>query len=76
MALDIKSGSALGCSYYTYEAAELYVLEDVAMAEEDAVDALILQIQPNTIIVPTRAPGWLLKALDRWRTSKGPEQTV
>ncbi|KAK3362851.1 muts domain V-domain-containing protein [Lasiosphaeria hispida] len=65
MGIDMGKGGRIGCAYYVAMDEVLYVEEDVAMGGIEAVDTLLLGVQPTTVLVPNRAPIELVELLER-----------
>ncbi|GAB1311213.1 hypothetical protein MFIFM68171_01423 [Madurella fahalii] len=65
MALDMDKDGKVGCAYYSAIDETLFLEEDVAMGGIEAVDTLLLHVQPTSIIIPKRAPGNLVEFLER-----------
>ncbi|KAI5920830.1 muts domain V-domain-containing protein [Camillea tinctor] len=64
MAIDIRDGN-LGCAYYTVLDETLFLLEDVAMAEIDLVETILLHARPTTVLISARASEGLADCLAR-----------
>lgn len=65
MAIDIDKDEKVGCAYYSAIDETLFLEEDIAMGGVEAVDTLLLHVQPTSIIMPNRAPGNLVEFLER-----------
>lgn len=65
MAIDVDKDGKVGCAYYIAMDETLVLEEDVSMGGIEAVDTLLLHIQPTSIIIPNRAPGDLIEFLER-----------
>lgn len=65
MALDVDKDGKVGCAYYVAIDEALVLEEDVSMGGIEAVDTLLLHVQPTSIIIPNRAPGDLVEFLER-----------
>ncbi|KAI0599362.1 muts domain V-domain-containing protein [Biscogniauxia sp. FL1348] len=64
MAIDMRDGN-LGCAYYTALDEALFLLEDVAMAEIDLVETILLHARPTTVLISARASESLADCLAR-----------
>jgi DNA mismatch repair protein MSH5 len=53
MAVD-QRGSKIGCCYYTYATETLSFMEDISLPSSDCIDALKFQINPKTLLLPSR----------------------
>jgi DNA mismatch repair protein MSH5 len=65
MAIDVDKDGKVGCAYYIAMDETLVLEEDVSMGGIEAVDTLLLHVQPTSIIIPNRAPGDLVEFLER-----------
>jgi DNA mismatch repair protein MSH5 len=65
MAIDVDKDGKVGCAYYVAMDETLVLEEDIPMGGIEAVDTLLLHVQPTSIIVPNRAPGDLVDFLER-----------
>ncbi len=65
MALDVDKEGKVGCAYYVAMDEALVLEEEIPMGGIEAVDTLLLTIQPTSIIIPNRAPGDLIEFLER-----------
>ncbi|KAK0730594.1 muts domain V-domain-containing protein [Lasiosphaeris hirsuta] len=65
MGIDMGKDGRVGCAYYVAIDQVLCVEEDVAMGGIEAVDTLLLGLQPTTVLVPNRAPIELVELLER-----------
>lgn len=65
MAIDVDKDGKVGCAYYFAMDEALVLEEDISMGGIEAVDTLLLHVQPTSIIVPNRAPGDLIEFLER-----------
>lgn len=65
MAIDVDKDEKVGCAYYIAMDEILVLEEDISMGGVEAVDTLLLQVQPTSIIIPNRAPGDLIELLER-----------
>lgn len=55
-AMDMKENSALGCAFYSLSTCTLSVGQDIELADADAMEQMLLHIQPTVIIISSRAP--------------------
>ncbi|KAJ5166787.1 DNA mismatch repair protein MutS core [Penicillium canariense] len=53
-AIDMKDYGTVGCAYYSTEEEKMYLLGDSRSGGMEMVDALILQIKPTVILIPSR----------------------
>jgi DNA mismatch repair protein MSH5 len=65
MAIDMDKDGKVGCAYYSVIDEVLVLEEDIAMGGIDAVDTLLLQVQPTSVMIPNRAPNDLVEFLER-----------
>ena len=65
MAFDVDKDGNVGCAYYIAMDESLVLEEDIPMGGLEAVDTLLLQVQPTSVIIPNRAPGELIELLER-----------
>jgi DNA mismatch repair protein MSH5 len=65
MTLDVDKDAKVGCAYYVAMDETLVLEEDIPMGGVEAVDTLLLHVQPTSIIVPNRTPGDLVEFLER-----------
>lgn len=65
MAIDVDKDGKVGCAYYVALDEALVLEEDISMGGVEAVETLLLHIQPTSIIIPNRAPGDLIEFLER-----------
>ncbi|KAK4239460.1 muts domain V-domain-containing protein [Achaetomium macrosporum] len=65
MAIDVDKDAKIGCAYYVAMDEELVLEEEVSMGGIEAVDTLLLHVQPTSIIIPNRSPGELIDFLER-----------
>ena len=65
MAIDVDKEGKVGCAYYVAMDEALVLEEDIPMGGIEAVDTLLLHVQPTSIIIPNRAPGDLIEFLER-----------
>jgi DNA mismatch repair protein MSH5 len=65
MAIDVDKEGKVGCAYYVAMDEALVLEEDIPMGGIEAVDTLLLRVQPTSIIIPNRAPGDLIEFLER-----------
>ncbi|KAL2020184.1 hypothetical protein VTK56DRAFT_8708 [Thermocarpiscus australiensis] len=65
MAIDVDKDGKVGCAYYIAMDETLVLEEDVCMGGIEAVDTLLLHVQPTSVIIPNRAPGDLIELLER-----------
>ncbi|SPQ18976.1 a22c99f1-1a2f-4758-a9a1-07ceedd3614c [Thermothielavioides terrestris] len=65
MALDVDKDGRVGCAYYVALDEELVLEEEIPMGGIEAVDTLLLLVQPTSVIIPNRAPGDLIEFLER-----------
>ena len=75
MAIDIDKDGRVGCAYYIAMDEALYIEEDVALGGTEAVDTLLLRVQPTTVIIPNRAPGPLAELLEKDARGLNDEQS-
>jgi DNA mismatch repair protein MSH5 len=65
MAIDVDKEGKVGCAYYVAMDEALVLEEEIPMGGVEAVDTLLLNVQPTSIIIPNRAPGDLIEFLER-----------
>ncbi|KAK3383895.1 muts domain V-domain-containing protein [Lasiosphaeria ovina] len=65
MGIDMDKDGRVGCSYYIAIDGALFVEEDIFMGGIEAVETILLRVQPTTILVPARALGVLVEFLER-----------
>ncbi|KAK3299100.1 muts domain V-domain-containing protein [Chaetomium fimeti] len=65
MAIDVDKDDKVGCAYYIAMDETLVLEEDIPMGGIEAVDTLLLHVQPTSVIIPNRAPGDLIELLER-----------
>jgi DNA mismatch repair protein MSH5 len=65
MAIDVDKEGKVGCAYYIAMDEALVLEEDIPMGGIEAVDTLLLHVQPTSIIIPNRAPGDVIEFLER-----------
>lgn len=65
MAIDMDKDGRVGCAYYVGIDEALHIEEDWVMGGVEAVDTLLLRIQPTTVLVPNRATCTLVEVLER-----------
>ncbi|KAL2269874.1 hypothetical protein VTJ83DRAFT_2058 [Remersonia thermophila] len=65
MAVDMQRDGKVGCAYYTAMDESLVLEEDISMGGIEAIDTILVRIQPTSIIVPNRAPIELVEFLER-----------
>ncbi|KAK4158209.1 muts domain V-domain-containing protein [Chaetomidium leptoderma] len=65
MAIDVDKDGKVGCAYYVAMDETLVLEEDISMGGIEAVDTLLLHVQPTSVIIPNRAPGDLIEFLER-----------
>ncbi|KAK4128317.1 hypothetical protein N657DRAFT_652032 [Parathielavia appendiculata] len=65
MTVDVDRDGKVGCAYYIAMEETLVLEEDIPMGDIEAVDTLMLHVQPTTVIIPNRAPGALVEFLER-----------
>ncbi|KAK4449400.1 muts domain V-domain-containing protein [Podospora aff. communis PSN243] len=65
MGIDVNKDGNVGCAYYIAIDETLHIEEDIALGGLEAVETLLLRIQPTTVIVPNRAPGALVELLEK-----------
>ncbi|KAL2137071.1 hypothetical protein VTI74DRAFT_9677 [Chaetomium olivicolor] len=65
MAIDVDKDGKVGCAYYIGLDEALVLEEDISMGGIEAVDTLLLHVQPTFIIIPNKAPGDLIEFLER-----------
>jgi hypothetical protein len=65
MAIDMKRDGKIGAAYYNAMDETLVLEEDIPMGGIEAVETLLLRVQPTSIIIPNRAPTELVEFLER-----------
>lgn len=65
MAVDVDKDGKVGCAYYVAMDEELILEEDICMGGIEAVDTLLLHVQPTSVFIPNRVPGDVIEFLER-----------
>lgn len=65
MAIDVDKEGKVGCAYYIAMDEALVLEEDIPIGGTEAVNTLLLYVQPTSVILPNRAPGDLVEFLER-----------
>lgn len=65
MALDVDKDGKVGCAYYITMEEVLVLEEEIPTGGLEAVETLLLHVQPTSILIPNKTQGNLLEFLER-----------
>ena len=65
MAIEMKDNGTVGCAYYVALDEAVFIQEDIAQADIEFVETLLLNVQPTTLFVSHRSPPRLVEYLER-----------
>lgn len=65
MAIDMKQNGIMSCAYFSTIYGSLYLSDDVAKADDDIAEQLLIHAQPTTVLASGRAPERFLIFLEK-----------